>query len=108
MSKPLVIVESPTKIKTLKKIIGNDFNIAATAGHIKDLPPKEIGIDVEKGFKAKYLHIKGKSRVIKELKAAAGNATDIYLAPDLRAGLHVPVLRSVHKILLQGQIPDHP
>ncbi len=82
MSKPLVIVESPTKIKTLQKYIGNEFNIAATAGHIKDLPPKEIGIDIEKGFKAKYLHIKGKSRVIKTLKAAAGNATDIYLAPD--------------------------
>ncbi len=82
MSKPLVIVESPTKIKTLKKYIGNEFNIAATAGHIKDLPPKEIGIDVEKGFKAKYLHIKGKSRVIKELKAAAANSSDIYLAPD--------------------------
>ncbi len=82
MSKPLVIVESPTKIKTLQKYIGKDFNLAATAGHIKDLPPKEIGIDVEKGFKAKYLHIKGKSRVIKTLKAAAANATDVYLAPD--------------------------
>lgn len=82
MSKPLVIVESPTKVKTLKKYIGKEFNLAATAGHIKDLPPKEIGIDIDKGFKAKYLHIKGKSRVIKTLKAAAENATDIYLAPD--------------------------
>lgn len=82
MSKPLVIVESPTKVRTLKKYIGKTYNVAATSGHIKDLPPREMGIDIEKGFKAKYLQIKGKSKVIKELKAAAENATEIYLAPD--------------------------
>ncbi|MCG8471392.1 MAG: type I DNA topoisomerase [Desulfobacterales bacterium] len=82
MSKPLVIVESPTKVRTLKKYIGKKFNVAATSGHIKDLPPKEMGIDIEKGFKAKYLQIKGKSKIIKDLKAAASNAKEIYLAPD--------------------------
>ena len=82
MSKPLVIVESPTKVRTLKKYIGEHYNVAATSGHIKDLPPKEIGIDIEKGFKAKYLQIKGKAKIIKDLKAAAANATEIYLAPD--------------------------
>ena len=82
MSKPLVIVESPTKVRTLKKYIGKDYNVAATSGHIKDLPPKEMGIDIEKGFKAKYLQIKGKSKIIKDLKAAAANAKEIYLAPD--------------------------
>ncbi len=82
MSKPLVIVESPTKVRTLKKYIGKKYNVAATSGHIKDLPPNEIGIDIEKGFKAKYLQIKGKSKIIKDLKAAAANATEIYLAPD--------------------------
>lgn len=82
MSKPLVIVESPTKVRTLKKYIGKDFNVAATAGHIMDLPPKEMGIDIDKGFKPKYLQIKGKQKVIKALKTAAANASDIYLAPD--------------------------
>jgi len=82
VSKPLVIVESPTKVRTLKKYIGKDFNVAATAGHIMDLPPKELGIDIDKGFKPKYLQIKGKQKVIKALKTAAAKASDIYLAPD--------------------------
>ena len=60
MSKPLVIVESPTKVRTVKKYLGNDFNIAATVGHIKDLPNKEMGIDIENGFKPKYRTIPGK------------------------------------------------
>ncbi len=82
MSKPLVVVESPTKIKTLKKYLGKKYNVAATVGHIKDLPPNEIGIDIENGFKPKYKSISGKQKVIRELKKAAGDATDIYLAPD--------------------------
>ena len=47
MSKPLVVVESPTKVRTIKKYLGKDYNVVATVGHIKDLPPKEIGIDIE-------------------------------------------------------------
>jgi len=80
--KPLIVVESPTKVRTIKKFVGNLFNVTATSGHIKDLPPKEIGIDIEKDFKPKYVSIKGKQRIIKSLKAAAANASDIYLAPD--------------------------
>ena len=82
MSKPLVVVESPTKVKTIKKYLGNDYNVAATVGHIKDLPGKEMGIDIEGGFKPKYKNIPGKQKIIKTLKQAAGDATDIYLAPD--------------------------
>ncbi|MEJ2658474.1 MAG: toprim domain-containing protein, partial [Desulfobacterales bacterium] len=82
MAKSLVVVESPTKIRTIKKYLGNQYNVAATVGHIKDLPPKEIGIDVEEGFKPKYTYIPGKQKVIKSLKQAAGDSTDIYLAPD--------------------------
>jgi DNA topoisomerase-1 len=82
VSKPLVIVESPTKVRTVKKYLGNNFNIAATVGHIKDLPNKEMGIDIENGFKPKYRNIPGKQKVIKALKQAAGDAQDIYLAPD--------------------------
>lgn len=82
MSKPLVIVESPTKVKTIKKYLGDQYNVASTVGHIKDLPAKELGIDVEQGFNPKYVTIPGKQKVIKALKTAAGDATDIYLAPD--------------------------
>lgn len=82
MSKPLVVVESPTKVKTIKKYLGKDYNVAATVGHIKDLPSKELGIDVEKEFKPKYRNIPGKQKVISTLKKEAGDADDIYLAPD--------------------------
>ena len=80
--KPLVIVESPTKVKTIKKYLGNQYNVASTMGHIKDLPTKEVGIDIENGFLPKYTAISGKQKVIRELKKIAGNAKDIYLAPD--------------------------
>ncbi len=76
------MVESPTKIRTIKKYLGNKYNVAATVGHIKDLPSKEIGIDIENGFKPKYRTIPGKQKVITSLRKAAGDAKDIYLAPD--------------------------
>ena len=82
MSKPLVVVESPTKVRTIQKYLGKDYNVVATVGHIKDLPEKEIGIDVENGFKPDYREISGKKKVIASLKKAAGNAENIYLAPD--------------------------
>ena len=82
MTKPLIVVESPTKVKTIKKYLGGNYNVAATVGHIKDLPPKEMGIDVENGFKPEYKNIPGKQKVITALRKAAGQATDIYLAPD--------------------------
>ena len=82
MSRPLVVVESPTKIKTVKKYLGKQYNVAATVGHIKDLPAKEIGINIEEGFKPKYLNIPGKQKVIKSLRQAAGDTSEIYLAPD--------------------------
>jgi len=82
VSKPLVVVESPTKVRTVKKYLGNDYNVAATVGHIKDLPGKEMGIDVENGFKPKYKNIPGKQKVITTLKQAAGDTGDVFLAPD--------------------------
>ena len=82
MSKSLVIVESPTKIRTLKKYLSSDYDVAATVGHIKDLPVKELGISIEEGFKPKYTTIPGKEKVIRALKKAAGNVDNIYLAPD--------------------------
>jgi len=82
MSKPLVIVESPAKVRTIKKYLGKDYNVAATVGHIKDLPRREMGIDVDNGFTPEYTTIAGKQTVIQQLKKAAGSAEDIYLAPD--------------------------
>ena len=82
MSKSLVVVESPTKVRTIRKYLGQDYHIVATVGHIKDLPKKEMGIDIEEGFKPKYKTIPGKQKIITSLKKAAGDATDIYLAPD--------------------------
>ncbi len=82
MDKPLVVVESPTKVRTLNKYLGKDYRVAATVGHIKDLPPREMGIDIENGFKPKYRTIPGKQKVITALKKAAGDCSEIYLAPD--------------------------
>jgi len=82
VAKPLVVVESPTKVKTLKKYIGKDYTIVASVGHIKDLPSKELGIDIENGFKPIYKNIPGKQKVIAALKKAANDVADIYLAPD--------------------------
>lgn len=82
MTKPLVVVESPTKVRTIKKYLGKNFNVVATVGHIKDLPPKEMGIDIESGFAPLYKTIPGKKKVISELKKAAGDSKEIFLAPD--------------------------
>ncbi len=82
MKKSLVVVESPTKVRTLKKYLGSAYAVAATVGHIKDLPKKEMGIDIESGFKPVYQVIPGKERVIRSLKQVAGDITDVFLAPD--------------------------
>lgn len=82
MNKPLLIVESPTKVKTLKKYLGNDYRIEATLGHIKDLPQNELGVDIENGFKPFYKNIPGKQKAISSLKKAAGDTMEVYLAPD--------------------------
>ena len=77
MSKSLLVVESPTKMKTLSKFLGKDFNIKATYGHIKDLPKSKIGVDIEKGFAPHFLILKGKSKVVDELKKAGKEADKI-------------------------------
>lgn len=82
MSKPLVVVESPTKVRTIKKYLGKKYNVAATVGHIKDLPPKKLGVDVESGFIPEYSTISGKQKIIKSLRQAARDADSVYLAPD--------------------------
>jgi DNA topoisomerase I len=80
--KSLVIVESPAKAKTISKILGKDFTVKASVGHIKDLPVKEMGIDIDKNFTPNYIVIPGKEKVIRELKKASKDAEEIYIAPD--------------------------
>jgi len=82
MSQSLIIVESPTKVKTIKKYLGPDFDVKATSGHIKDLPKSSIGIDIDNNFEPTYTVIPSKKKNISELKKAARNADTIYLAPD--------------------------
>ncbi len=82
MMKSLVIVESPAKAKTISKILGKGFEVKASVGHVKDLPQKEMGIDIENNFEPKFMVIPGKEKVIRELKKASKEAEHIYLAPD--------------------------
>ncbi|MBE3561797.1 MAG: DNA topoisomerase I, partial [Ktedonobacteraceae bacterium] len=83
-SKPLklVIVESPAKAKTIEKFLGRDFVVLASMGHIIDLPKKGLGVNTRKDFTPRYEIIEKKDRLIDELKAAAGRASEVYLAPD--------------------------
>ncbi|HTZ17160.1 MAG TPA: type I DNA topoisomerase [Dissulfurispiraceae bacterium] len=80
--KSLVIVESPAKAKTINKILGSDFDVKASIGHVKDLPAKELGVDVRKNFAPTYIVIPGKEKVVKELKKEAKKAEKIYIATD--------------------------
>lgn len=82
MPKNLLIIESPAKARTIKKYLGPDFKIMASVGHVKDLPVSKLGVDIENNFEPHYVTIKGKGKVLRDLKAAGKNADAIYLAPD--------------------------
>ena len=71
----LVIVESPAKAKTIGKYLGDDYEVTASMGHIRDLPASQLGIDVEHGYAPQYISIKGKEKLIKELKSKANTQT---------------------------------
>ena len=82
MRKPLIIVESPTKARTIKKFLPARFVVKASVGHVRDLPKSSLGVDVEHGFQPRYLTIKGKGDLIKELRSASRAASEVYLATD--------------------------
>ena len=82
MSKGLVIVESPAKAKTIQKYLGAGYDVEASLGHIKDLPKKGLGVDVDNDFSTEYEVIPGKEKVVASLKKLARAASAIYLAPD--------------------------
>src|SRR5438045_6293295 len=82
MAKALVIVESPAKAKTINKYLGKNYLVKASLGHIKDLPKKDLAVDVEHGFEPRYEVIEGKKKLISELKQTAKKVQQVYLAAD--------------------------
>jgi len=83
VSKSLVIVESPAKARTIKKYLGRNYEVKASVGHVIDLPKSELGVDVDNDFAPKYVTIKGKGKVLQELKAAGKKVDEVLLATDL-------------------------
>lgn len=81
-NKSLVIVESPAKAKTISKILGRDFQVKASIGHVRDLPKNRLGVNVRKNFEPQYEILREKEPIVKELKEAAAEAQTVYLAPD--------------------------
>ncbi len=82
MSDKLIIVESPSKAKTIKKYLGDEYDVIASQGHIIDLPASKFAIDVDNNFKPEYITMKGKAKIINEIKKLAKNKSKIYLATD--------------------------
>jgi len=81
-ARALVVVESPTKARTLKKFLDRRYDVVASMGHVKDLPRSRLGVDVANGFAPRYIVIKGKAPILKELKEAAKQASFVYMATD--------------------------
>ena len=82
MASKLVIVESPSKAKTIKKYLGNDYEVIASQGHIIDLPVSKFGVDVENNFKPEYITMRGKAKILKEIKDKSKGKSKVYLATD--------------------------
>ena len=80
--KHLIIVESPAKARTIGRYLGSDYEVAASVGHVRDLPAKELGVDVDHGFKPEYVTIRGKGKILQDLKRKAKDAEDVILATD--------------------------
>ena len=82
MAKSLIIVESPAKARTIKKILGRGYQVLPSMGHVKDLPKSRLGVDVEKGFAPHYIVIRDRKKVLAEILDASRSVKTVYLAPD--------------------------
>ncbi len=104
MSKKLVIVESPAKAKTINKILGGDYIVKASMGHVRDLPVKSLGVDLEDNFTPQYVVVEDRQKVVKELMEAVSHCDAVYLAPDPdREGEAI----AWHlKAVLEGKVPE--
>src|SRR5262245_24392803 len=119
MARPLVIVESPAKAKTLSRFLGGEYDVRASVGHVADLPSKGLAVDVENGFKPTYELTERGKQVVKELRAALRDASELYLATDEDRGgeaiswhlleqlkPRVPVKRMVFHEITKAAIDD--
>ena len=82
MAKYLVIVESPAKVKTIKKFLGANYEVMASNGHVRDFPKSQFGIDVDHDYEPKYITIRGKGEILAKLRKEAKKADKVYLATD--------------------------
>ena len=82
MASKAIIVESPTKARTISRIVGKDYVVKASNGHIRDLPKNKLGVDVDNGFQPEYVTIKGKSKILKELRETVNKTDEVLLGPD--------------------------
>ena len=82
MADNLIIVESPAKVKTIKKFLGSNYDVEASGGHVRDLPKSKMGIDIENGFAPNYITIRGKGDLVSDLRKKAKKAKTVYLATD--------------------------
>src|SRR3990172_608120 len=82
MFKSLVIVESNAKIKTISKFLGKDYQVLSSVGHIKDLPKQRLGVDIDNGFEPEYITIRGKGKLLSQLRKSALASENIYIATD--------------------------
>ena len=82
MAKYLVIVESPTKVKTIKKFLGANYEVAASNGHVRDLPKSQMGVDLQHDYEPKYITIRGKGDILAALRKSAKKSDKIFLATD--------------------------
>ena len=101
--KSLVIVESPAKARTIGRYLGSGYEVAASVGHVRDLPKKELGVDVDRGFEPKYVTIRGKGKIIKELQSKAKNAPSIILATDPDREGEAIAYHVAHQLGFEGQ-----
>lgn len=107
LNKVLVIVESPAKAKTIGGILGRGYRVVASLGHIRDLPRKAMGVDIEKGFRPRYVTARGKQKTIKRLREAAAGADAVYLATDLDREGEAIAWHVLQVLRLPKRIPVH-
>ena len=92
MANYLVLIESPFKAPTIKNYLGSSYKVIASKGHLRDLPKSSLGVDIENGFEAHYINIRGKGDTIKELKKEAKNASKIFFGVMRFSLLNIPTM----------------
>ena len=109
MANYLIIVESPAKSKTIKKFLGNNYKVLASMGHIRDLPKSQLGIDLDNDFEPKYINIRGKASLIKELKTAANNAATkipVFYSRNMSLGINLIIALAKKAMASLGESYD--